>query len=108
MISAARLNRRITLHRQIETIDPNSREPVVTHNATEYATVWAALMGKAAVEKYVSDTIRAEFAAVWKIRFRTDVLVTDQIKHGSDVYEIKGVYPLGLKDELELVAVRFG
>lgn len=99
---AGQLNRRIQITRT--TTLPNPHEPWVPGEPT---TVVVATLRAAQVQQSTEEFMRSfgesqETAIVFRIRCRSDVLLTDQVVYAGKAHEIVEVKELGLRDGLEL------
>lgn len=99
---AGQLDRVIALQRMQVIVDPAGdwREEFTT-----YATVRAKLAETGGREFFTANTTIAEQKAVFTIRWRGDVLVTDQVGYEGSGYNIVSTREIGRRVGLELHTV---
>ena len=71
MINAGRLNERITLQQRTAGADALGQESTTW---TDLDTVWAGVTSKRGREFFAAGAVQAEAAAVFRIRYRADVV----------------------------------
>lgn len=99
---AGQLNRRIQITRT--TTAPNPDEPWIPGEPT---TVVVATLRAAQVQQSTEEFMRSfgesqETAIVFRIRYRADILLTDQVVFGGKSHEIVEAKEIGLRAGLEL------
>lgn len=99
---AGALDSRIELQRRTLSA-PNSTGEKVETFAT-YATVWAEKLDVRGREFFAAGGTQAELATRFRIRYRTDVVLTDRIVADSRSYNISYIGRIGRKHGLELFA----
>lgn len=101
---AGQLDRTIALQRMGVIIDPDTGD--WREEFTSYATVRAKLSETGGREFFTANTTIAEQKAVFTIRWRDDVTVTDRISYGGRNYNIVSTREIGRRVGLELQTVR--
>jgi SPP1 family predicted phage head-tail adaptor len=97
------MDRRISLfHRSIAATDANGS--AVQSFPTAYATVWAEKIDAGGREFFAGDQEQGELAVRFKVRYRSDVLVTDRITFDSLSYNLSHIQELGRREGLMLFA----
>jgi SPP1 family predicted phage head-tail adaptor len=99
-----RLDRLVELRHRVLTRDPNSGEQLETWPAA-YAEVWAEKKDLRGREFFAARTVNSELTTTWKIRHRTDVLMTDRLVYDGLVYTINSIAEIGRREGLELQAM---
>ncbi len=69
-----------------------------------YASVWAEKLEGGGREAFVAQTTYASTDMRFRIRHRTDVLVTDRIDYDGKSFDIIGINEIGRREGLELFA----
>lgn len=99
---AGRLDRRLVLKRR-QLATPNAHgEQVATY--TDYATVWAEMLPGAGNEQFIAQTTYASTDARFRIRYRSDVSVTDRVECEGVEYDVIGIAEIGRRKGLEIFA----
>jgi SPP1 family predicted phage head-tail adaptor len=101
-MKAERLDRRAMLTRRVLTRNTTTGEEEVSYSA--YATVWAGKRDLRGREFFAAQQMNADITTIWQIRYRTDVVPTDQIVVDGLAYNIAGVSEIGRRDGLEIQA----
>lgn len=101
-MEAGKLDRRISLQRR-SLAAPNVHGEQVESFAT-YATVWAEKLEGGGREAFVAQQTYASTDMRFRIRHRTDVLVTDRISFDGKGFDIVGINEIGRREGLELFA----
>lgn len=101
-MDAARLDRRITLlHRTVPAPDTNG---AARPTFASYATVWAEKIDAGGREFFAGNQERAEIATRFKIRYRSDVEITDRVTADGLSYNVTHIQELGRREGLMLFA----
>lgn len=99
---AGDMDRRIELqHRTLAAANAHGEQ--VPSWAT-YATVWAQRLEGGGREQFVAATTYASTEVRFRIRHRTDVLVTDRVVFDSKTFDVLGTAEIGRKEGLEIFA----
>lgn len=69
---------------------------------TTYAAVWAQKLEGGGREAFVAQTTYASTDMRFRIRHRTDVLVTDRVSYDGRTFDILGINEIGRREGLEL------
>ena len=96
-----KLDRRATLQRRVLT--PNTQNEQV-ESWTDYATVWAEKLDLRGREFYAANQEQGEVTTKFRIRYRSDVLMTDRIVCDGLTYDITSIAEVGRRQVLELLA----
>lgn len=95
-------NKLITLqHRSVAAADANGTK---RQSFTDYATVWAEKIDAGGREFFNAGQEQAEIATRFKIRYRSDVLITDRISFEGLNYNVTHIQEIGRKVEQMLFA----
>jgi SPP1 family predicted phage head-tail adaptor len=98
-VDAGLLDRQITLsHRTLTLNSQGERVPTWT----EYATVRAQKIDVSGREYFSAGAMLAQAVFRFRIRFRDDVVETDQVDYDGTKYNINSISELGRRDGLEL------
>ena len=99
---AGSLDRRIDILRRTLTRNEYG-EQVETFDV--YDTVWAAKLDTTGRELFTAKGTIAENSTRFRIRYRSDLYLTDRLSYGGTEYDITQIAELGRRDGLEIVAV---
>jgi SPP1 family predicted phage head-tail adaptor len=106
MIRAGDLDRRITLrHRAQTTLEPYGE---VVDSFQDFATISAAVRQISGREFLSAGAVVAERRAVFTIRYRADVLVTDRVVFAGAPFDIREIREIGRREGLEIHAEAVG
>lgn len=94
-----RLDRKVTLLSPFQTRDSAGG---FSTTWISMATVWASLRFENARRFYAAGEKHNEEYVVFRIRHRQAIASTWRIQHGSNVYEVTGIEPLGRNHLLDL------
>lgn len=101
-MDAGKLDRRVTLsHRSVAAPDSHGFR---AESFSDYATVWAQKLDIIGREYFATRQLQSEVTTRFRIRYRSDVLVTDRITHESVAYKIDSVAEIGRREGLEILA----
>ena len=99
---AGSLDRRLTILRR--TLARNAYGEQVEEFET-LDTVWAAKLDTTGRELFTAKGTIGENSTRFRIRYRSDLYLTDRLSYNGTEYDITQIAELGRKDGLELVAV---
>jgi SPP1 family predicted phage head-tail adaptor len=100
---AGDLDRRITVER-LQAGEPNDFNEVV-EAWTVLATLWAKVAEERGREFLASESqIVGEAKAVFTIRYRADLRVTDRLRHSGRIWNIRSIREIGRREGLEIMA----
>lgn len=102
---AGKLDRIIEVLRLSRTVDDYGTE---TEAWTAVATVRAQLVQSSTEEFMNSFGSSAETAAVFRIRYRDDLLTSDRVTYRGQAYDVKEIKELGRREGLDLRCVASG
>lgn len=100
-MDAGQLDRVISLTRIVMTPRPDEpwvRDPV----PTKYATIRAQIVQQSTEEFMRTFGEGQETAIVFRIRYRSDVVLTDQVAYGGKAFDLLEIKEIGLREGLEL------
>jgi SPP1 family predicted phage head-tail adaptor len=97
------LDRRLELRHRTTALDPASGQTVESWPA-EYDTVWARKLDSRSREYLAAKQINADLTTVFRIRFRTDVLASDQGICEGVTYTFLPPTEIGRREWLDIVA----
>jgi SPP1 family predicted phage head-tail adaptor len=100
---AGQLDRLLELRHVVRERDDSSGQEVETW-PTAYAKVWAQKGDERAREFFAAQQITAAVTAAFKIRHRTDVLMTDRIVYEDLSYNIHSIAEIGRREGLWIFA----
>jgi SPP1 family predicted phage head-tail adaptor len=99
-MQAGKLDRRISLRHRVLTRNANG-ENVASY--TEYASVWGGKRDLRGREFFAAQQINAELQATWRIRWRSDVTVTDRLVDDAGVvFDVIHIAEIGRREGLDL------
>lgn len=99
---AGNLDRLIELRHRVLT--QNSHGEQVPSYPSAYATVWAEKLDQRAREYFAAQGTQAEATTRFRIRWRSDVVMTDRLVLDSVNYDIVQISEIGRRQGLELFA----
>jgi SPP1 family predicted phage head-tail adaptor len=100
---AGKLDRRLTLQRQVLVETPPFNERVPTW--VDVAEVWAQQRPNRGAERFSAQEINGEAVMTFHIRYRTDVTVKDRIAFEGRLWNILDVREIGRRVVTEIDAV---
>ena len=100
MLSAGRLDRRVTIETPTDGVD-GSGAPSATWAAL--ATVWADVRPISGREFVAAGQTAAEATTRITIRWRADITTRHRIVHGATIYSIEHVAEIGRREGLDLM-----
>ena len=104
MLSAGKLNKRISLQRSVAGSPAKNEfgEPNVSWQ--DLATVWSSVEPLNGREFWAQQQVQSEITVRFRIRFRNDVLAGMRIDYNNAIYMIKTVIdPMEEHEELQLM-----
>lgn len=99
---AGDLDRRVSLYHRVLT--QNAQGEQVPSYPTAYVTVWAQKLDQRAREYFAAQGTQAEATTRFRIRYRSDVLMTDRLVLDGLNYDIVQISEIGRREGLELFA----
>lgn len=99
MLNTGRLNRRITIEREIEDVKPSGS--VVKVWAT-VATVWAEIIQQTATEFFTGYGEAETGTVIFRVRYRPGITTKDRVNFNGDDYGITEIKVIGRRYALEL------
>jgi SPP1 family predicted phage head-tail adaptor len=98
---AGKMDRLATLkHRELSRNAHGEQVPTYT----DYAEVWAEKLDLRGREFFSAQQTNAESTVKFRIRHRTDMVLTDRIVCEGNTYDIQQIAEIGRRDGLELIA----
>jgi SPP1 family predicted phage head-tail adaptor len=102
-MDAGGMDRRVTLsHRSVAATDSNGFRAETYPSS--YATVWAQKLDIIGREYVAMKQLQSEVSTRFRLRYRSDVLVTDRLTMDGVAYDIHSVAEIGRKEGLEIMA----
>ncbi|MDX0605408.1 phage head closure protein [Sinorhizobium medicae] len=102
MLNIGKMDRRITIERETETVKPSGS--VVKAWAT-VATVWAEVVQQTASEFFTGYGEAENGTVIFRIRWMPGLTTADRVSYAGKVYDLKEITELGRRDGLELRGV---
>lgn len=99
MINAGKMDRRITIERQTETVKPSGD---VVKAWAEVATVWAEVLQSTATEYFTGMGEVETGTVIFRIRYTPGVTTVDRVSYNGSAYGLKEIKELGRYEALEL------
>lgn len=101
-MQAGKLDRQVVLqHRTEASIDSNGER---SFTWSTYATVRAQRLDLIGREYFATRQLQSEVSTRFRIRYRSDVLVTDRLQSDGRNFDIHSVAEIGRKEGLEILA----
>lgn len=97
---AGKLDRLVSLYHRVLTQDAQG-EQIATY-PTAYGQVWAEKLDQRAREYFAAQGTQAEATTRFRIRWRSDVLMTDRVALDGVNYDIVQISEIGRRQGLEL------
>lgn len=101
-MDAGQLNRRIEITRMTGGEQPDPWSPPSEGTMVTVASIRAQIVQQSTEEFMQSYGESQETAIVFRIRYRSDVLLTDQVVYADKVHDLIEVKEIGLREGLEL------
>lgn len=99
MMNIGKLDRRITIERQTETVKLSGS---VVKAWTPIADVWAEIIQQTATEFFTGYGEAETGSVIFRIRFVADITTADRVTYNGTAYNLKEIKELGRRDALEL------
>lgn len=99
MLNIGKLDRRITIERQTETVSPSGD---VVKAWTPIATVWAEVLQSTANEFFTGYGEAETGTVIFHVRYRPGITTADRVTYAGSAYDLKEIKELGRRDALEL------
>jgi SPP1 family predicted phage head-tail adaptor len=99
---AGPLDRSAVLKHQVLTKNTTTGEDEVSYSI--YATVWAGKRDLRGREFFAAQQVNSDITTIWQIRYRTDVVPSDQIVVDDVSYNISSIAEIGRREGLEIQA----
>lgn len=99
MINAGKMDRRITIDRQTETVKPSGD---VSKVWTPIAVVWAEIIQQSATEFFTGFGEAETGSIIFRIRYMPGVTMADRVSYNGSAYGLKEIKELGRYEALEL------
>lgn len=99
MLNTGRLNRRVTIERETETVKPSGS---VVKAWTPVATVWAEVLQQTASEFFTGYGEAETGTVIFRVRYRPGITTADRVTYAGTAYGIKEIKELGRRAALEL------
>lgn len=99
MLNIGKLDRRITIERETETVKPSGS---VVKAWTPVATVWAEVLQQTASEFFTGYGEAETGTVIFRVRYRPGIVTADRVSYDGVAYGIKEIKELGRRDALEL------
>jgi len=101
-MDAGKLDRKISLAHRVVTVLPSGEKASTW--PVDYISVWAEVTDVSAREFIAGGGMVADRVVQFRIRWRADVLMTDQITFESVAYNIGYISEIGRHEGLEITA----
>lgn len=99
MINAGKMDRRITIDRQTETVKPSGD---VSKVWTPIAVVWAEIIQQSATEFFTGYGEAETGSVIFRIRYHPGITTVDRVTYNGSAYGLKELKELGRYEALEL------
>lgn len=99
MINAGKMDRRITIDRQTETVKPSGD---VSKVWTPIAVVWAEIIQQSATEFFTGFGEAETGSIIFRIRYHPGITTADRVTYKGSAYGLKELKELGRYEALEL------
>jgi len=99
MLNIGRMNRRITIEQETETLSP-SGDPRKAW--TPIATVWAELIQQTESEFFTGYGEAATGTVIFRVRYRPSITTADRVTYEGTTYGIAEIKTIGRRHALEL------
>jgi SPP1 family predicted phage head-tail adaptor len=100
MPNSFKMDRLITIQRNTPTINDYGESVA---NWSDLATVWAQQQTVKALEKWVSQQVKAEIDVKFRIRYRSDVTPMNRLVFEDRVFDIISVSEVGRREALDII-----
>jgi SPP1 family predicted phage head-tail adaptor len=102
MLNIGKMDRRITIERETETVSPSGD---VVKAWAPIATAWAEIVQQSATEFFTGYGEAETGTAIFRVRYRPGITTADRVTYAGKVYDLKEVAEIGRQDGLELRGV---
>lgn len=99
MLNIGMMNRRITIERQTETVNPSGS---VVKAWTPVATVWAEVLQQTASEFFTGFGEAETGTVIFRVRYRPGITTADRVTYDGTGFGIKEIKTIGRRHALEL------
>ncbi len=99
MINAGKMDRRITIERQTETVKPSGD---VVKAWAIVAVVWAEIIQQSATEFFTGFGEAETGSIIFRIRYMPGITTVDRVTYNGSVYGLKEIKEIGRYEALEL------
>lgn len=99
MLNTGRLNRRVTIERETETVKPSGS---VVKAWTPVATVWAEVLQQTASEFFTGYGEAETGTVIFRVRYRPGITTADRVTYDGTAYGIKEIKLIGRRAGMEL------
>ncbi len=99
MINAGKMDRRITIDRQTETVKPSGD---VSKVWTPIAVVWAEIIQQSATEFFTGFGEAETGSIIFRTRYHPGITTADRVTYNGSAYGLKEIKELGRYEALEL------
>ena len=99
MINIGKMDRRINIERQTETVKPSGS---VVKEWKPFATVWAEVLQQTATEFFTGYGEAETGTMIFRVRYRPGITTADRVTYDGTPYGLKEIKELGRQDALEL------
>ncbi len=102
MLNIGKMDRRITIERESETVKPSGS--IIKAWAT-VATVWAEIVQQTTNEFFTGYGEAETGTVIFRVRYRPGITTANRVTYAGQVYDLKEIKELGRRDGLELRGV---
>ncbi|WEJ14222.1 phage head closure protein [Sinorhizobium prairiense] len=99
MLNIGKLDRRISIERETETVKPSGS---VAKAWATVATVWAEIVQQTASEFLTGFGEAENGTMIFRVRWIPGLTTADRVTYAGKVYDLKEITELGRRDGLEL------
>ncbi|MBY2941410.1 phage head closure protein [Rhizobium leguminosarum] len=99
MLNIGKMDRRITIERETETVKPSGS---VVKTWVPVATVWAEVLQQTASEFFTGYGEAETGTVIFRVRYRPGITSADRVTYDSTAYGLKEIKELGRREALEL------
>lgn len=99
MINIGKMDRRITIDRQVETVKPSGD---VVKTWMPLAVVWADVIQQTASEFFTGYGEAETGTVIFRVRYRPGITTADRVSYNGIAYGLKEIKEVGRLEALEL------
>ncbi|WP_105386067.1 phage head closure protein [Neorhizobium alkalisoli] len=99
MLNIGNMDRRITIDRQTETVNPSGD---VVKAWTPVAMVWAEVLQQTATEFFTGYGEAETGTMIFRVRYRPGITTADRVTYNGQSYGLKEIKEIGRFEALEL------